>query len=323
MDSDKKRRIRRISIPLFWIVEVFLFLSLVVALYVKYYEEELPEAMIGAQAIQELVMADEVLLNTQSRVSFQKEENLMRFLPPQDKTDLSQWAAQIKEHMDIECAVFLYDGKVMRWPVVPSQFQGRVAFVDSLVRTRVVNDTTGKIKLLGNFEMLTIYGGKGELPRAVAVGPVDSELRWGIIFNLSDSFWLSFARKLNKSRDLSFDQDLNEFRAVFDIKKSPQRPDTVASKSDFGLQLFTQSDSLLFETPGIDTSFHKFQQRHDEIPVYSIVYLPRWSEEFLRMVKERFTEEFTFPAYKIAVLVLIMFVLALFYHWIDKLTRPE
>ncbi len=96
MDSDKKRRIRRISIPLFWIVEVFLLISLIVGLTAEYYEEEFPEAMIGAQAIQELVMADEVLMQTAIRLSMQKEENLLRFLPPQDTTDLSQWAAQIQ-----------------------------------------------------------------------------------------------------------------------------------------------------------------------------------------------------------------------------------
>lgn len=323
MDSDKKRRIRRISIPLFWIAEIVLLISLVLGLFAMYFEEDLPEAIIGADATQQLVMADGVLYNTQLSVSMHKDEGLIRFLPPQNKTDLSQWAAQVKEHMDVECAVFLYDGETIRWPLLPSQFEYRVPLVDSLIRHPVVNDTTGKIKRLGNFEYLAVFGGRSDLPRAIVVGPNDSVLRWGVIYNFRDCYWSSFERKLSTFSDTVFDPNLNELSAVFDLKKSADRPDSVANKSKFGLKIFSQSDSLLFETPGIDTSFHKFQQRHEEFPSYSIVYLPLRNEEFLQMVKTRFHDEIKTSWRTVVFPVILMIVFALFYHWIDKLTRPE
>ena len=323
MDSDSKRRIRRISIPLFWISEIVLLISLVLGLFAMYYEEELPEAMIGADATQQLVMADEVLMQTAIRLSMQKEENLSRFLPPRDLTDLSEWAAQIKEHMDVECAVFLFDGKVMRWPLLPAQFESRALVVDSVARLPFDEDSTTQTRRLGSFLMRTIPTANGEHARGVLIRPDDSDLCWGVVFRLLDEIWFPFARKLSSSLTYTQDWNIGEFNAVFDMKKRADRPDTVANKSRFGLQLFSQSDSLLFATPGIDTSFHKFQQRHDIMPTYTIVYLPIWKEEFLQMVKTRFQDHLKTSWRTIVFPVILMFVIALFYHWIDKLTRPE
>lgn len=320
MDSDSKRLIRRISIPLFWIAEVYLLVVLVVGVYVKYYEEELPEAMIGLQAIEEVVMADEVLMHAMTRTSLSKESALVSFLPPANADSHSIWAAQVKEHLDVECAVFFFDGKETHWPLLPQAFEYKVPFVDSLVRTPFKTDSTMRIKKFGTFEQLTVWS-LNDGPRIEIMDIPDSDTRWGVLFEFSDLYYYSFARLLNKSRSYSTKMELGEFSSMFDMKKSAVVADSIANWSKFGLQIFTQSDSLLFETPGIDTSFHKIEQRHETMPTYSIVYNTGRNERFLAMVKERFKEDFSVPWVKLLFVIFEMIVLALFYFWIGRLTK--
>ena len=194
----------RISIPLFWILEIYLLVVLVVALYVKYYEEELPEAMIGRQAIENVIMADGVWFTTYIQIAMRKESDLALFPPPADRTTLSDWAAQIETHMGVKCAVFFYDGKILRWPILPAQFEERSSTVDSMTREPFVKGDGRFEKVIGNFKLEGISGKVAMTvnsePRVIMVKPPDSDLRWGVVYDFHDAF-RAVTDLLNASRD--------------------------------------------------------------------------------------------------------------------------
>jgi len=306
--------------PLFWIAFVYLLVVLIFALFVKTLDD-LPEDLIQAQAIDGLVMADEVLYNTMSQVAWRKEEDISRIVPPIDRTDLSDWAADIQAHMDVECAVFLYDGNLLRWPLLPARFESSTGKVDSAVRLPFKTDSVSNVRTLGNVELQVIWS-LTDGPRALILDPPDSELRWGVVYHFEESYWPSFLRLLGRSTNLTNDWDLAPLRATFDIIRRPDRPDSLANKSKYGLQIFSQSDSLYFTTPQIDTSYRKFEQRHDSISFYTVVYNTASSESYLRLVKEMYKSNLSLPWFKIGFLVFEMLVLLLFYFWIGRLTRP-
>jgi hypothetical protein len=329
MDDSQKRRLRRTAKWLHWIAQLIFVFVLFFILFASSY---IPLKVAEYSALNGLLQADEVFTSVFFTGMVKRLNEVATYVPPDDPAEFPEWASGIQEHLQIPCAVFYDDGSRIDWIAVDRIYENKLAAADSILTAQSQAADSNRIRL-GSISKSYYRLGESSLRR---YRRDNSNISWGCLSQTGDEY-PAFIERLQAAKDnAAMDPDLRLLNAFFRINVSPVELDDDRRSIEagglpltrrYGLRIYsTENDSLLYSTVGVNPENEKYEYRPAEgrdLPPYRWeIYNHEYDQGFRHLIKQAMVGEKP-PWATIVILGISMLVLALFYRWILKLTKPE
>lgn len=318
MDDKSKRRIRSIAKRLHWLLQIIIFIAIaskMVFLYAgtQIAKEEL-QSMVSSRPLSNAGLR---VLNAVWWEEVPKVATLYAYPLPQDAKDYGVWADSIQRHLERPSAVFVtHDGK-LDWLIehdhlLPAKATAEslaVGLMPHLAYVKQVGEwkTTSVSRMLPDSSSFTVscfeQQGRSE--------------RWGIVVSDIDS-WRAFARALNEYKEGNkFDSRIGWVENDLNVGG------TSPFKHNFRIFIH---DSLAFESPEFDTTKYVHSVGYGAISEdYQLCDSEQqWRDRAAGKLKEDWGMGWGwFDWSGLIKAIFYSFVIALFYHWILKLTSAK
>jgi hypothetical protein len=324
MDDKSKRRIRAVAKRLHWLMQLILFVFLVLGFWignetVPFTDDELHQAVStkrlvsGSGSLIQTLIGDEMLMRA----------NLLGYCAPENISDYDAWAAKIEEQLKQPVGIFLRSGEKVNWPRLPEYVKPAVAMAESLAMGTLTDTTVTFPKVVGSITTYSASFDRGDSTYLTirAYDPYDGGSRWGVVLDLAGS-WRSLIDALNAYRDhLIYDYRVSRLTMDFQLDE-PSKWGT----QKLGLQIF-DNDSIVYSSPGLNAAneSYSYDSRGPiQYKIFNSDEEQRWADVFTGKLREAMTGQITpMHWFSLARWLVFSFILALFYHWILKLTKPE
>ncbi|MBU1919538.1 hypothetical protein KKG66_01735 [bacterium] len=318
MDDKSKRRIRAIAKRLHWLVQLIIFVVLVARMIFLYAGTQITDNVF--QEIVSWKPLSDASNNVLEAVTWNDERllsSMFAFPPPLDTELLESWADSIQKHLDRPVSVFIHrDGKT-RWITEHAHMLSAKAMAESLLvgslPKRAYEQRVGEFIVTKDFYVLpdssTLY--------VKCYQQTGRDDQWGIITASLDS-WRAFIKALN-----SYQKDNVPDKRVMWIEMDLNV--SGASLNKHGFRIFIH-DSLMFESPHIDTTAYSYSSNSGGVT--REFFLSNAEQQWRDRAAGKLQEEWMmtwgwFDWVGVIKWIALSFIIALFYHWILKLTSPE
>lgn len=173
-----KLKIRRATKRLHWFFQI----AMIVALAAIPFERDL-RGIIGQTFAQlRLIDVSGAVQDAFTQFYFERQRELVAFIPPTDPAARSAWARSVVEHIDQPAAVFLQQGGRIDWFSVPAVCREELPRVESLLRNPADSlwrknrpDTLGAMLIRRAY----IERDSAHSTAVWQLGPLGDSLRWG------------------------------------------------------------------------------------------------------------------------------------------------
>jgi hypothetical protein len=310
LDPAAKQKLRRTAKRLHWFVQI----AMILALIALPFEQDLRGMLGDTYAHLRLREIDEAVSNTVGRFYFDRQRDLVAFIPPTDPAARPAWATSIGDFLGEPAAVFLQQGGTIDWFTVPAACRTNLPRVELALRSSADSlwrknraDTLGAMSIrrtlfeLDSNSSLLVW----------AVGPLGDSLRWGI-FECGECYkqsWRTFCQRLTRATAMPLLEPASaplEPWLCFERNQHPPRNASTRISID---------GELLYQSPSLDTT----AAAHVEEAVgIRREYFLGYTDQQIRanLAATRFTwRSVIFP-------ILMMLTVYTFYRWILKLTEP-
>ena len=307
IDEALKARIRRTARTIHWIVQAFLILLICLGIYTRIGFRWVADSFSGMQ----LTIPSSIVMSQFSPLFFSRGRELIPFAPPDRAEDRLAWAESIERELGQPVAVFIKRGPSLTWVMRKDSLAEGVAQVPHLFDADLSRTKRGVIDTIGSYEVRRIseMEPKGSGFKTWIVGPLDQDLRWGVVLNFDD-IWPAFFRSLKAADTTSplMGSPAWTIQEVVDIEGSGQNYKA-------GMRVLRNGE-VLYATPNLDTTRHLY--KIDSPPLRWEYYQAEMDKNYATFIGKGPVSWRSFIAW--AVLLAAFFQ---FYRWIRKLTTPS
>lgn len=339
MDDLQRRRMRLTAKWLHKIAQLIIGILLILRIFWPELMAKWGDVVVNDITERSLRTAAHALSNTILTGSWERSHDIADFLPPSDPARLDEWAKAVDNYFDQEIAIFHYDGKTVRWQRLPDHYAGIKDRIETLLKSGITcTPAAPSVLRKGTFFVQpasfdTLEAGKGEAGTdqfsAMIAGTEESPVRWGIMYEFKDSIY-PFVRRMEKLKiDGSVLSEMSVIDGMFHMRRPPNNIDKDSVETLlYGLRIYqTNTDSLLFTTPDLDTTNFKYTYKlgRSSFPWWLEVYDSDIGEQRRQDILEMIGK----PSGKLpwmlyaAYSLFLMFVLAMLYRYVLKATKPE
>ena len=302
----KKAEIRRTATIIHWGVQVFLLAMIVFGVYARWGFRLVADSFSNMQ----LTVPSSIVMSQFSPLFFGRGRELIPYPPPESPEDRLAWAQQIEEQLGQPVAVFIKEGASLTWVTRKDSLAAGVAQVPHLFESNLSRDEQGAIDTIGSYEVRRVSNlePKGESFKAWIVGPLNRDLRWGVVLDFDDT-WPKFFSSLKEAETKSppMESPARTIKYVVDIDGNDQL-------SKPGMRVIRNSE-ILYATPKLDTTRHLYAI--DSPPMRWEYYESEMNERYALFIGKSPVSWRSFVAWFV-----MMAGFFWFYLWIRKLTIP-
>jgi hypothetical protein len=306
IDPETRSRVRRNAMRLHWIAQAFLLALILLGVLARWGSGKIAEA----RSKYEISHASSIVMSEFGRFFFGRGRELIAYAPPTSPDERLAWAKAIEERLGQPVAVFIKESASITWVTRRDSLEAGMAQVPHLFDTHLSRTERGTIDTIGSYEVRRIseIEPKGSGFRTWIVGPLDCDLRWGVVLNFRD-IWPAFFRSLKDAEKSSPPMDL----PAYPIKDYISLGRTL-SRNNPGMRVF-MNGNVLYASPGLDTTCYRYSV--DSPPLLWEYYQPEMDKNYATLLAKGPVTWRNFIGW--AVLMGALFQL---YWWIRKLTAP-
>ncbi|MBU1636817.1 hypothetical protein KKC97_04045 [bacterium] len=327
---------RRTAKWLHWIAQILIALLLALRIAFPEFLTQFGDYMLKAVIESKLRNAGFTLSTEQILSAQQRTDDLTSFLPPANGKDLESWAQAVNKHMDQPAGVFYFNHNKVDWPILPEQFTEVKGRIDTLLLTGITcTSAAPSVRKIGTMLVQrasfdTLEAGAGDMGSngfsVTIIGLPDSPIRWGVVYNYKEAVY-PFLRRVEKLKiERPYYDDLMSLDHLFYMRRLPKDADRDSVTTHaLGLRVFkTETDSLLFATPDLDTTNFKYVDKmNGSFPYWFEVYDSDLGEKWHKELLDLVGKPSTVPWVGCLIDLFTMFVLAMLYRFVLKATKPE
>lgn len=306
VDEVLKARIRRQARTIHWVVQAFLILLICLGIYSRIGFRWVADSFSGMQ----LTIPSSIVMSQFSPLFFGRGRELIPFPPPDKPDDRLAWAEHIERELGQPVAVFIKEGPSLTWVTRKDSLAAGVANVPRLFESNLSRDELGSIDTIGSYEVRRVSNlePRSESFKVWIVGPLNRDLRWGVVLNFND-IWPAFFHSLKEADTMSppMESPAWTIKEVVDIEGSGQ--------NDKAGMRFLRNGEVLYATPNLDTTRHLY--KIDSPPLRWEYYESEMNERYAIFIGKGPVTWRSFVAW--AVLMAAFYTL---YRWIRRLTAP-
>ncbi len=250
IDEALKARIRRDARIIHWGVQSFLILLIALGVYSRIGFRFVADSFSNMQ----LTRPGSVGMSEFGRFFFGRGRELIPYLPPDKAEDRLAWAQQIEVRLGQPVAVFIKEGPSLTWVTRKESLAEGVAQVPRLFESDLSKDERGTIDTIGSYEVRRISNlePRSESFKVWIVGPLDRDLRWGVVLDFQD-LWPAFFASLKEAEHRSPPMDSPAW-TIKDV--------VFLGGVDDGYKpsmRVLMNDSVLYASPKLDTTRHVYK----------------------------------------------------------------
>jgi hypothetical protein len=311
MDPSEKQKIRRASKRLHWFFQI----AMVVALAAIPFERDLRAFLGDTFAHIRLRDVDQTLTNAVSRFYFDRQRELVAFIPPTDPAARDAWAASIGAYFGEPAAVFLQQGGRIDWFTVPANCRPNLGRVEEALRhgddalwRKNRPDTLGAMLLRRS--LFTLDSASSLL--VFATGPLGDSLRWGTVEcgECYEQSWRSFCGRLKRGEIMPrLEPAIQPLEPWLSFERN-QMPPLAAT-----MRISIDGEEV-YRSPSLDTTAASHVE--EAIGIRREYFLGYTDQQIhANLVSGHTTwRNFVLP-------ILMMLTIFTLHRWILKLTKPE